>query len=165
MTDIRPDGYARLASSMGAYPQLDKLQRFLRLNTLNLLFMQAELKNLLVELNKRFKTSLGYLDWSYQVEEARRYHIHETFSFVTFLYSDNDGGKRKIIRVPPVIPENLVLSLILVHIESDSDRDDDKPHYGDLMRISSSTCRTRNSPIYTHRNQMSGAFMQFMTEN
>lgn len=41
-----PEGYSRLASLMSAHPETAVLRRFGYLNTLNLLYLQAELTNL-----------------------------------------------------------------------------------------------------------------------
>ncbi|KAK0728798.1 hypothetical protein B0T26DRAFT_748959 [Lasiosphaeria miniovina] len=59
-----PTGYARLASLMGAHPETAIVRRFGSLNTLNLLYLQAELTDLENALQKEAKADAesGHLD-------------------------------------------------------------------------------------------------------
>ncbi|KAI1457862.1 hypothetical protein F4805DRAFT_467143 [Annulohypoxylon moriforme] len=67
-----PAGYSRLASLMGAHPEIATFRRFGALNALNLLYMQAELINLENNLDKQakndaesghFERSIYHRDW------------------------------------------------------------------------------------------------------
>lgn len=51
-----PAGYSRLASLMGAHPEIATFRRFRALNALNLLYMQAELTDLENSLHKQAKS-------------------------------------------------------------------------------------------------------------
>lgn len=71
MADIAP-GYPRLASLMGAHPEIATFRRFGALNALNLLYMQAELTDLENSLHKQAKSdaesghpdrSIYHRDW------------------------------------------------------------------------------------------------------
>lgn len=67
-----PAGYSRLASLMGAHPEIATFRRFGALNALNLLYMQAELTDLENGLHKQaksdaesghFERSIYHRDW------------------------------------------------------------------------------------------------------
>ncbi|GAW23977.1 hypothetical protein ANO14919_135560 [Xylariales sp. No.14919] len=74
-----PAGYPRLASLMGAHPEMTAFRRFGSLNALNLLYLQAELVGLENELQKQaeadaasghFENSIYHRDWQTLSESA-----------------------------------------------------------------------------------------------
>ena len=79
------NGYSELASIMGHYPEMGMVRRFTTLNTLNLLYHQAELVVLEEELRHLAKDDIGSGD------ERRTYFAQDW----TFLSKAKGNGDEK----------------------------------------------------------------------